>query len=62
MQKWLPITYEVSIGEKPHPDDAVVRRLYEESISDCNHGCKVYADPRSNVRILIHSAIYGCRL
>ncbi len=57
----LDVTYEVSINQKPHPDDSVVSRLYEVALSDCPYGCKVYADPRSNVRILIHSAVYGCR-
>lgn len=54
-------TYEVGIHEKPHPDDDVVRRLVEVALSDCKSGCKIYADPRSNVRILAHSAVYGCR-
>lgn len=54
-------TYEVGIHEKPHPDDTVVSRLVEVALSDCEFGCKIYADPRSNVRILTHSAIYGCR-
>lgn len=58
--QWLPITYEVSSNEPAHPDANVRSRLYEESMSDCVYGCKVYADPRSNVRILIHSRIYGC--
>lgn len=57
----LSVTYEVSINEKPHPDDTVVARLYEAALSDCPYGCKIYADPRSKVRILIHSAVYGCR-
>lgn len=55
------VTYEVSIHEKPHPDDNVVRRLREVALSTCPFGCKIYADPRSNVRILAHSAVYGCR-
>lgn len=61
MQPSLAVTYEVSTNEKPHPDDNVVRRLQEVALSDCAYGCKIYEDPRSNVRILIHSAVYGCR-
>lgn len=57
----LPVTYEVSIHERPHPDDSVVHRLVEVALSDCPHGCKIYGDPRSNLRVLAHSAIYGCR-
>ena len=57
----MKITYEVGIHEKPHPDDNVVSRLTEVALSDCEFGCKVYADPRSNLRVLAHSAIYGCR-
>lgn len=57
----LTITDEVSIHEKPHPDDSVVSRLVEVGIGDCAHGCKIYADPRSKFRVLAHSAVYGCR-
>lgn len=56
----LAVTYEVGTKERPHPDDSVVHRLTEAALSDCEFGCKIYADPRSNVRILIHNAIYGC--
>jgi hypothetical protein len=61
MQSTLVPTYEASINERPHPDDTVVRRLQEATLSDCAYGCKVYADPRSNYTVLVHSAIYGCR-
>lgn len=54
-------TYEVSINTQPHPDQNVVHRLVEVALSDCEYGCKIYADPRSRVRILVHSAVYGCR-
>ncbi len=57
----MDFTYEVSHNEKPHPDDTVVRRLTEVALSNCDHGCKIYADPRSNMRVLIHSYSYGCR-
>lgn len=57
----MQITYEVSTNERPHPDDSVVSRLQEVALSDCASGCKIYADPRSNLRVLVHSAIYGCR-
>jgi hypothetical protein len=57
----LGITYESAHNEPPHPDPQVVSRLYEIAMSNCTFGCKIYADPRSNLRVLIHSAIYGCR-
>ena len=61
MQK-LRVTYEVPIGQPIHPDLTVLRRLEEVALSDCKFGCKIYGDPRSNVRILAHSAVYGCRV
>lgn len=57
----MTITDEVSIHERPHPDDSVVSRLVEVAIGNCPNGCKIYADPRSNFRVLAHSAVYGCR-
>lgn len=57
----LSVTYEVSINEMPHPDINVVSRLVEVALSDCPYGCKIYADPRSNLRVLAHSRIYGCK-
>lgn len=57
----LPITYVVSHTEPLHPDILIASRMIEVAISDCPHGCKVYADPRSNVRVLAHSSNYGCR-
>jgi len=55
-------TYQTSIDEPPHPDPNVVARLVEAELSDCEFGCKIYQDTRnSNVRILVHSAVYGCR-
>lgn len=54
------ITYEVSGKEPLHPDPNVVTRMYEFGISDCESGCKIYADPQSNVRVLAHNSSYGC--
>lgn len=54
------ITYEVGINEALHPDFSVAMRLAEVAMSDCKYGCKIYADPRSRLRVLAHSRAYGC--
>lgn len=54
-------TYEVSVTEPPHPDRDVVFRLHEYQLSTCDAGCKIYKDPRSNMTVLVHSSVYGCR-
>lgn len=54
-------TYEVGTDEAPHPDQAVAERFVELVVSDCPYGCKIYADPYSEIRVLMHSEIYGCR-
>lgn len=54
-------TYEVGTDEPPHPDMDIAARFIEVAISDCKYGCKIYADPFSEVRVLVHSAVYGCR-
>lgn len=57
----LPVTYEVGAAEPLHPDPTVRARMVEAFITrDCVYGCKVYADPRSNVRVLAHNSAYGC--
>lgn len=61
MQSTIIPTFEASVGELPHPDMTVVSRLVEVAIGDCQHGCKIYADPLSNYTVLAHSAVYGCR-
>jgi hypothetical protein len=53
-------TYEVGTDEPPHPDQDIAQRFVEIAISDCKYGCKIYADPFSEVRVLVHSRIYGC--
>lgn len=58
----LPVTYETSINEPIHPDMSVRSRMVEVALGNCAHGCKIYADPRSNLRVLAHNAVYGCRL
>lgn len=55
------VTYEVSINEPLHPDPTVATRMREFALGDCGFGCKVYADPRSDVRVLAHNSTYGCR-
>ncbi|MDB5716118.1 MAG: hypothetical protein JWO15_3515 [Sphingomonadales bacterium] len=57
----LSVTYETSVNEALHPDASVRARLVEVALSDCPHGCKIYADPRSALRVLAHNAVYGCR-
>lgn len=57
----MKYTYEVGIDEPIHPDRKVGGRFREVELSDCEYGCKIYADPISRVRVLAHSAIYGCR-
>jgi hypothetical protein len=54
-------TYEVGVDEPPHPDRDIAQRFVEMAMSDCKYGCKIYADPYSEVRVLVHSAVYGCR-
>lgn len=54
-------TYEVSGTEPLHPDPNVASRMREAEIDNtCGFGCKIYADPRSNVRVLAHNRTYGC--
>jgi hypothetical protein len=55
------ITYEVGIDELLHPDPSIRQRFREVALSDCEHGCKIFADPLSSVRVLAHERIYGCR-
>jgi hypothetical protein len=54
-------TYEVGVDEPPHPDQDIAQRFVEVAMSDCKYGCKIYADPYSEVRVLVHSRVYGCR-
>ena len=55
------ITYEVGISEPVHPHPTVAARFVEVELSNCKYGCKIYADPLSSVRVLVHNANYGCR-
>jgi hypothetical protein len=55
-----PFTYEAGVDEPVHPDFSIVMRMEEVAISDCNYGCKIYADTRSRLRVLAHSRAYGC--
>lgn len=54
-------TYEVGVDEQLHPDPEVASRFSEVEMSNCEYGCKIYADSRSAVRVLAHNATYGCR-
>jgi hypothetical protein len=54
-------TYEVGIDEAPHPDRDVVARFVEIATSHCKYGCKIYADPYSEIRALVHSSVFGCK-
>lgn len=54
------VTYEVGGNERLHPDPTVVARMREVAIGTCQYGCKIYADPKSAVRVLAHNSAYGC--
>lgn len=54
-------TYEVSGNESLHPDPQVAARFLEAAISNCEFGCKIYADSESSVRVLAHNSAYGCK-
>lgn len=56
----LEYTYETGTDEPLHPDFMVASRFVEVAMSHCRAGCKVYADPRSNVKVLGHAKVYGC--
>lgn len=56
----LEVTYEAGIDEPVHPDFSIAMRLEEVALSDCKCGCKIYADPRSQLRVLAHNRVYGC--
>lgn len=57
----IEITYETTDREPIHPDPSVRWRFQEYAMSDCPAGCKIYKDPRSDVKVLYHSSVYGCR-
>ena len=57
----LNYTYEVGTDEALHPDPTINARMEEYDVSDCEHGCKRYFDPKSNLIVLGHVASYGCR-
>lgn len=60
-QKPIEVTYEVSHNQPLHPDPQIAGRMYEIGLSNrCDFGCKIYADPWSNVRVLAHNSSYGC--
>ena len=58
----LTPTYETGTDEPIHPDVFVSSRFIEVAISDCQYGCKIYADPMSRVNVLGHNGTYGCTL
>jgi hypothetical protein len=59
----IDFTYETGIDEPIHPDFMVASRFIEVGLGNmCDYGCKIYADPRSNVRVLAHYSIYGCNI
>lgn len=61
MSQPIQITYTVSCNEPIHPDPYIAMRMKEIAVSDCEYGCKIYADPKSAVRVLAHNSTYGCR-
>lgn len=54
-------TYEVGTDEPLHPDKNIATRFVEFGMSDCEFGCKIMADPYSEVRVLVHYEVYGCK-
>lgn len=56
----LKVTYETATDQPMHPDFMIASRFIEVGMSDCSYGCKIYADPRSNVKVLAHNKTYGC--
>jgi hypothetical protein len=56
----MDITYTVGFDEPLHPDPQISARMQEVALSSCEFGCKIYADPRSSVRVLGHNSTYGC--
>lgn len=55
------VTYETGTNEPLHPDPAIAARFIEVAMSNCEHGCKIYADPMSRVNVLGHNGTYGCK-
>lgn len=53
---------ETGINQLAHPHPSIRSRLVEIAISDCPHGCKIYQDPKSKVKVLHHNGTYGCRM
>lgn len=56
-------TFEVSHNEPVHPDPQVAATFTEcdfPSPPTCEYGCKIYGNPRSNERVLVHNSNYGC--
>lgn len=57
----MQVTYETSYNEPLHPDPAIASRMVEIGFGNtCQFGCKIYADPKSAVRVLGHNSNYGC--
>lgn len=54
------VTYETGTDEQLHPDPLVASRFIEVAMSDCEFGCKMYADPMSRVNVVGHYSVYGC--
>ena len=54
-------TYEVGTDEALHPDVAINSRMEEYAVGECEHGCKLYKDPNSELVVLGHITSYGCR-
>lgn len=58
----IDFTYEAGTDEPVHPDMTICWRFVEVGMSGCEYGCKIYADPKSNVRVLKHYKGYGCNV
>ena len=52
---------ETGINQMTHPNPYVRSRLQEDSVSECQYGCKYYRDPQTDILVLSHNAAYGCK-
>lgn len=60
ISKAQKIAYVVSHNEPLHPDPLIAGRMMEVGLSNCKFGCKIYADPWSDLRVVAHNSSYGC--
>ena len=44
------------------PGDEPLFNWHEHAMSNCNYGCKVYANWTTGARALVHNSSYGCTI